>query len=39
VADAARRYLDFLSCAFDAMNVPLRTVRPDRHFDDDLEQA
>jgi hypothetical protein len=21
------------------MNLPLRTVRPDRHLDDDLEQA
>jgi hypothetical protein len=37
--DAARRCLDFLRFAFDAMNLTLRTVRPDRHFDDDLEQA
>jgi hypothetical protein len=35
--DAARQYLDFLSFAFDEMNLPHPTIRPHGHFDDDLK--
>ncbi len=37
--DCARRYLDFLSYSFSELNLPIRTIRPFHHFEDDLSNG